>query len=550
MFRLTGETRGALLLMMMFFYSAFVLGATLYVETNSTSEYCTSFGLCTWTLIRLTFFDGDGLDFAFFLTKKHRILFFIIMIYLCITAFGILNGLVGVFGTALARASHLAFEEEDDGGVGGEESVLGGVPDDDESLSDKEDDENPNNIHNNSNNNNGKYAMGGKALEEGDEDDEEGVEVYKDEETASPAPRAGVPLVGFLKAQRSARHIDDHGAQVPRAELKRSLRDLLKGPSSRFLVEHFANPAKTSPRAAEAANSESSPVSAAPSTGVGRRLTIKDVVNNLKRNSNATEVLPSASSPSLAAINSPYASMAKPKPAGGGGFANMFGGVTGLSGGTHTRPLPHKSSRNLMSNSHGTSMYAGRGGDAAGGVSPALLSSLLEMHQTLERQGKMLAALTSQVTTLTQMVANNNNIPYNNNSLDGGGSVMSVTSNDGNTNSNSGVSAAVTALLGSPSSDSAGSAGKGWGRGIFQKGALVAPAPAQTSPENKVGEVLQGFETAPLIRLPGENARPAAGGGGGGGVGVVGGIIFEEDDEEDVGLGGGLEDSVRVQDMS
>lgn len=113
-FRLTPETRGGLLLIMMIFFSAWVLGAALYVETKGEAENCGSIGLCTYSLMRLTFFDGNGLDLAYSLVSKHKILFFICMLYMCITAFGIINGLIGIFGTLFSTASTKAFEEDDD----------------------------------------------------------------------------------------------------------------------------------------------------------------------------------------------------------------------------------------------------------------------------------------------------------------------------------------------------------------------------------------------------------------------------------------------------
>jgi hypothetical protein len=39
MFRLTSATRGGLLLMNIFFYSAYVLGAALWVETSEDPDY-------------------------------------------------------------------------------------------------------------------------------------------------------------------------------------------------------------------------------------------------------------------------------------------------------------------------------------------------------------------------------------------------------------------------------------------------------------------------------------------------------------------------------
>lgn len=106
MFRLADGTRGGIILMAVYFYSAFVLGAALWVEIDRKSELCQNLGSCTFVMMRLTFCDGDGFDFTLFLPNNyHRILFVVAMMYICITSFGILNGLVGIFGSTYVNAS-------------------------------------------------------------------------------------------------------------------------------------------------------------------------------------------------------------------------------------------------------------------------------------------------------------------------------------------------------------------------------------------------------------------------------------------------------------
>lgn len=56
-----------------------------------------------YTMMRITFFDGNGLDYVYSLSVEKKLLFFMAMVYLCITAFGVLNGLVGVFGSAISE---------------------------------------------------------------------------------------------------------------------------------------------------------------------------------------------------------------------------------------------------------------------------------------------------------------------------------------------------------------------------------------------------------------------------------------------------------------
>lgn len=167
LFRLTNETRGALLLMIIFFYSAYVIGVALWIETDGDSNLCTSVGSCTYTLMRLTFFDGDGFDFAYFLTADHRIMFCCVMAYMCLTSFGILNGLVGIFGTAIAQASDIAFNDQET------QKSPRDYSDDEESDSDGYDDET----------------------------------VYKHEYSDSPHGGAALELTGIVKDEAGGSHV-------------------------------------------------------------------------------------------------------------------------------------------------------------------------------------------------------------------------------------------------------------------------------------------------------------------------------------------------------
>jgi hypothetical protein len=116
MFRLTDKTRGGFLLMLVFFYVAFVFGVAFFVEAGAeawAAAACGSAGACMFTMMRLSFFDGGGLDFSYGLsTSGHQYLFFLSIVYLCVTAFGILNGLIGIFGDVFNKASMKAFEGE------------------------------------------------------------------------------------------------------------------------------------------------------------------------------------------------------------------------------------------------------------------------------------------------------------------------------------------------------------------------------------------------------------------------------------------------------
>ena len=97
--------------MAVFFFCAYVIGAALWVESGTSNNYCATLGECMYTMIRLTLFDGNGFDYAFSLTEHHMFMFYIVMLYMCITSFGILNGLVGLFGHAFKLASEESFHE-------------------------------------------------------------------------------------------------------------------------------------------------------------------------------------------------------------------------------------------------------------------------------------------------------------------------------------------------------------------------------------------------------------------------------------------------------
>ena len=110
---LTKKSRGGFMLMVILFYLAYVLACALWIETRHSDlghDFCNTLESCTYTLLRLTFYDGDGLDLAFSLIQKHTILFAISILYLCTTSFGILNGMIGVFGDIFKDDSDRVFE--------------------------------------------------------------------------------------------------------------------------------------------------------------------------------------------------------------------------------------------------------------------------------------------------------------------------------------------------------------------------------------------------------------------------------------------------------
>ena len=115
MFFLTAATRGGLLLMCLLGFFAFVVGMAVSQEIYDASwlsdeqTSCKSVGLCTLVMLRLTFFDGTGLDLFTNLSMDHKFLFCIVILYLCTSSFGIVNGLIGLFGEIFRSESTSAF---------------------------------------------------------------------------------------------------------------------------------------------------------------------------------------------------------------------------------------------------------------------------------------------------------------------------------------------------------------------------------------------------------------------------------------------------------
>jgi hypothetical protein len=219
-FRLTPETRGGLMLIMIIFFSAWVLGATIFVETHGHAKNCGSIGMCTYSLMRLTFFDGNGLDLAYSLLDGYRFLFFVCMLYMCITSFGIINGLVGIFGTLFATASFKAFEEEEDDIKYGREKV--------DSPEEEEDSEEDNNDETNNN----------------DNDDNLPEENGLDNNNNNNNNYNVVPLGEFTEKQKKSasdlfKSVQGEGPALSEGELKSALKGALGKQPSRLVVQEF-----------------------------------------------------------------------------------------------------------------------------------------------------------------------------------------------------------------------------------------------------------------------------------------------------------------------
>jgi hypothetical protein len=114
----TTATRGALAVMGIFLFVAFVFGLIFWQITqnwrlnspeggnSSLVSQCDSLKHCFLIMLRLTFYDGDGFDFIKSLMDANEDgLAFCLFIYMCATSLILINGLIGIFGTAFSSIS-------------------------------------------------------------------------------------------------------------------------------------------------------------------------------------------------------------------------------------------------------------------------------------------------------------------------------------------------------------------------------------------------------------------------------------------------------------
>lgn len=119
MFYLSKRTRGGFILVFIMFFSSYILGVVLFISTEYSEDYegmasvpsevCYSVPSCMYIMVRLTFFDGDAFNYVYTLVTDHPILFGVVCVYFFLTAIGITNGLIGVFGDIFKEASNETF---------------------------------------------------------------------------------------------------------------------------------------------------------------------------------------------------------------------------------------------------------------------------------------------------------------------------------------------------------------------------------------------------------------------------------------------------------
>jgi len=119
----TTNSKGGVVVLGFFFFMAYVMGVILWLKTGNMAipspeggttglvSECDTLLHCFLIMLRLTFFDGSGFDFVKSLMDVGSSgLVVLLIIYMCISALVLLNGLIGIFGGTFVAAT----EDDDD----------------------------------------------------------------------------------------------------------------------------------------------------------------------------------------------------------------------------------------------------------------------------------------------------------------------------------------------------------------------------------------------------------------------------------------------------
>jgi len=110
----TSKSRGATVVLAMFFYCTYVLAVVFWNEAGHLvtpeGETCVTLVACFITLMRLAFYDGTGFDYlTAVIDAGYGGYGALLIFYMIATAIILLNGLIGIFGDSFS-----ADEEDDD----------------------------------------------------------------------------------------------------------------------------------------------------------------------------------------------------------------------------------------------------------------------------------------------------------------------------------------------------------------------------------------------------------------------------------------------------
>lgn len=113
----TAKSNGGTIVLALYFFVTYIFAVVFWSLEGGLStvdgQVCDTLTHCFITLMRLSFYDGTGFDFFTSVVDTDPPLSLLLYVYLIASAMILLNGLIGIFGTALANAS--ANENEAEG---------------------------------------------------------------------------------------------------------------------------------------------------------------------------------------------------------------------------------------------------------------------------------------------------------------------------------------------------------------------------------------------------------------------------------------------------
>jgi len=115
----TTNSKGGIVVLGFFFYMSYIFGVAFWQKTLTLplvspegGNECDTLPHCYLIMLRLTFFDGNAFDFLkSVMDNGNNELVTLLVLYMCVSAFLLLNGLIGIFGGTFASAT----EEVDEG---------------------------------------------------------------------------------------------------------------------------------------------------------------------------------------------------------------------------------------------------------------------------------------------------------------------------------------------------------------------------------------------------------------------------------------------------
>jgi len=123
----TTKSKGGVVVLGFFFYMAYIMGVSFWIKTTNldlvspeggptgTLSECDTLPHCFLIMLRLTFWDGSGFDFLkSIMDYGDNGLVTLLVLYMCISAMVLLNGLIGIFSGAFQAATEDDSDDEEE----------------------------------------------------------------------------------------------------------------------------------------------------------------------------------------------------------------------------------------------------------------------------------------------------------------------------------------------------------------------------------------------------------------------------------------------------